>query len=695
MPLPFLPSQDGSICLSFASFNARAATFAISLRNAPGFSLFTTLIFLASISVPADATAITSTWDDTGFTDGNWNVAGNWSAGIPGLHSTLDTNNDTAIFSGTHNLVVTVDDMRAIGTINFSGAPGAFTLQGGALYLAISGSIYVQSSVANTETINTSVFLPSTGSAVASFSNDSTKSGANLVIGGAVNGRQSTGSTQTLILTGAGNGSITGAISDGTNGGKVAILKTGAGTWTLSGANSYTGSTDVAAGTLRLGASNALGSSTALTIGTANASASSSFDLNGKNQTIGSLLLIGTTTSSASNAVTLGGGTLTVNGTISTTADTTYTYTPSTISGAGALDLGGANQTFNVYNHHYTTGDLVISSIIQNGGIIKAQTGVLDLSAANTFLGDTSITGGTLLLGNSLALQNSTLNYAGQGGSVSFGTLTSATLGGLKGNQNLSLTNTNLAAVALTIGNNGQTTSYSGVLSGGGSIVKIGTGALAFSGQNTYSGGTTVNGGALLADNTAGSGTGTGAVTVNNAGSILGGTGIITGAVTVNGSAKLQGGDGTTAGGKLTLSGALTLNDNSIVQLALGSSLTHSSLTRSGGSWIFDNNQAFEFTNLGAQLGKYTGIVTGLSSNPGTENNWVITNSGWSGTFTYNNGNIDFTLTSVPEPGTWVAGAFAAAALGIAFMKKVCAGKADENEDFRQAAKIFAAKKYD
>lgn len=90
---------------------------------------------------------------------------------------------------------------------------------------------------------------------------------------------------------------------------------------------------------------------------------------------------------------------------------------------------------------------------------------------------------------------------------------------------------------------------------------------------------------------------------VNNSGTALGGNGTIGGAVTVNALARLQGGTGATAT-TLTLSGALTLVDSSIIQFALGPSGDHSTLARIGvGTWTFDSNQAFAFTDLGAQVG--------------------------------------------------------------------------------------------
>ena len=67
-------------------------------------------------------------------------------------------------------------------------------------------------------------------------------------------------------------------------------------------------------------------------------------------------------------------------------------------------------------------------------------------------------------------------------------------------------------------------TLISGVIAGvaaGSTLTKDGSGTLTLTGTNIYTGGTTVNGGTLLVNNTAGSGTGSGAVTVNNAGTPL------------------------------------------------------------------------------------------------------------------------------------------------------------------------------
>ncbi len=87
--------------------------------------------------------------------------------------------------------------------------------------------------------------------------------------------------------------------------------------------------------------------------------------------------------------------------------------------------------------------------------------------------------------------------------------------------------------------------SVQSVIAGSAGLDKRGAGALVLTGSNTYSGGTTVSAGALLAANSSGSATGTGSITVAS-GALLGGNGSVSGSVTVNGGIS-PGGDGSVA----------------------------------------------------------------------------------------------------------------------------------------------------
>ena len=186
-----------------------------------------------------------------------------------------------------------------------------------------------------------------------------------------------------------------------------------------------------------------------------------------------------------------------------------------TIAGGAGIQAG--NNTELIIRTDATSDGLRLDTpILANGSnaLTKSGAGVLILNAANTFTGDTVVNDGTVIISNPLALQYSTLNYNNQGyntlgavssiaatnqlgaynqpGLVTF-TGTSATFGGLKGAQDLQF-----AGVALTVGGNGQSTSYTGVLSGaGGSLTKTGTGTLILGAAATYTGATTVTSGAL------------------------------------------------------------------------------------------------------------------------------------------------------------------------------------------------------
>ncbi|WP_418116240.1 autotransporter outer membrane beta-barrel domain-containing protein [Variovorax sp. NFACC27] len=109
-----------------------------------------------------------------------------------------------------------------------------------------------------------------------------------------------TGSTDPVIDTGAFNATLSGAISGGGF-----ITKEGTGTLTLSGANDYTGATNVAQGTLKAGAANTLSAASAHSV-----TSGATLDLAGFSQTVASLANSGTVSLVGASA----GTTLTVTG---------------------------------------------------------------------------------------------------------------------------------------------------------------------------------------------------------------------------------------------------------------------------------------------------------------------------------------------------------------------------------------------
>ncbi len=242
--------------------------------------------------------------------------------------------------------------------------------------------------------------------------------------------------------------------------------------------------------------------------------------------------------------------------------------------GSGTLDNSASNNCVLTINQGAVTpgvgnnGEIyTFNGLIQNTGagtlgITKDGNNTMILTSANTYRGDTRIIdGGVLQLGNVNAIQNSTLDYeSGDSGTISLGTLTSANLGGLKAAKALGLTNATGNAVALSIGANGQNNTYSGVLSGSGSLVKSGTGTQTLSGTNTYTGTTTVALGTLLVN---GALTGVGTVTVNS-GVTLGGNGFISGETTIQTGGKVAPG---TSIGTLTVNNTATLQGGAVMEI--------------------------------------------------------------------------------------------------------------------------------
>jgi len=369
----------------------------------------------------------------------------------------------------------------------------------------------------------------------------------NLSVGSLTGSSNLTGTSGARSLTigtdGTSPAAYSGVISNGTAT-SVAVTKSGTGTLTLSGNNSYTGATTIGAGTLKVGLAGG-------TIPDASAVMDNGIlDLAGNNEIIGSLAGSGTVTSS--------------------------------VAGTIALTAGGNNS------------NTTFSGIIQNGtgtavGLTKTGSGILTLSGVNTYSGATTISAGTLKLGNNAALGTSA-------GGVS---ITSGAVLDLNGinyatAEALTVNGTGISSGGAVINSSATGATYAGLLTlGSASSIMGGTGTIAISNAGTITGsgfGFTLGGaqGGTLASTL---GTGTGTLTKIDTGTwTLSGASTFTGGLTINsGTIQLGAADrlsnslpitpngGTFRTGATTgfadVVGTLALTDNSTIVLGTG---THS-----------------------------------------------------------------------------------------------------------------------
>ena len=169
----------------------------------------------------------------------------------------------------------------------------------------------------------------------------------------------------------------------------------------------------------------------------------------------------------------------------------------------GTLDLQTNNVTFATTNGLTGTGNFTKT------GTGTTTTGILTLAAASNFSGTytaSAATFGTTLLKNANALQNASVTPTSTAAAPSGGITFDSTVGGtftfgnLTGAGNLGLIDNagSPAPITLNVGNNNASpASYTGILSGGGILNKIGTGTTTLGGANTFSGGLNIKSGTL------------------------------------------------------------------------------------------------------------------------------------------------------------------------------------------------------
>lgn len=624
-------------------------------------ALAATLALSATPAFAADAT-----W--TNLTSGAWTNPAMWNPNAaPGITNGT-TSADTASFDGTSltaNTTVTVDANRNIKNIIITNTNAAFnfTLTGGSLKLTDGGGIYATGT--RNGSIGSSIEIQGNGGS-ATISN----SGGNYTFSGAISGVSTAGNTTTLFLTGTNSGStIQSAITDGTNGGKLAVVVSNSastGGWQFNtGANV-----------------NTFSGGFTLVAGIANAAKASAFGT-------GVLTINGGSISAALAGATLSNSSTVINGDFAINTGASFSL------GTMGVSLGTAAGTTRTITN---AGTLRIDGVISDGttankiALVDTSNGTLILNGTNTFTGGLTMGRGSLTLGNSSALGTGALTTA-SGGTLNLNAATSGLvfsndliLGGASANGigggtndiiwagtvlqsganrpinrvgrmditgNVYLSEASGTGRILTVGgaNNGSG-SISGVIAnfnGGagtaGGITKAGTGTWTLSGTNTYTGTTTVSAGALIinGDNSAA----TGAVIVaTNA--TLGGSGTIGGNTGIANGGTLSPGN---SPGTITFANNLSMSNGSTLIFEAGD------LVNVGG--VLDLDNAWKLTlssNANWQLGGTTVLFDygTLAASPYLTP--VITdNTGLGGSLSLSSDGSTILLNGysvVPEPST-------------------------------------------
>ncbi|MFQ0812354.1 hypothetical protein AVM02_03015 [Brucella anthropi] len=394
------------------------------------------------------------------------------------------------------------------------------------------------------------------------------------------------------------------------------LTKSGSGTLTLSGNNSYGGATSVSAGTLVLTGANTGGGATtidagaALHIGTGGTVGSLAGDIVNNGALVvdraGTITLAGTI--SGTGGLTMqGGGTLTLSGTNSYSGDTTVSgstlmvtsdtnlgNTDAQNGAVGALTLDDATlrigaASFSTSRQVHLTGNDTIDTgtfdarfdavIDGDGKLTKQGTGMLTLTAANSYGGGTDVLGGTLRIG-------------GTAGDIT-GDVTVA------GGATLELARSN-------------TYTFYGLISGDGRLVKSGVGTTTLANaHNSYSGGTEIDSGTLAVSTDDNLGDRAGGLTFN------GGTLQLLADDFASGRAVTLSYDGTidTNSHSGTLSGLVTGAYGLVVQG--GGTLTLSSVNTYSGDTTVTGASTLVVAQDG-NLGATTGTVGALTLNNGT-----------------------------------------------------------------------------
>ncbi|EEP8274109.1 fibronectin-binding autotransporter adhesin ShdA [Salmonella enterica] len=342
---------------------------------------------------------------------------------------------------------------------------------------------------------------------------DNTYSGGTIITGGTLTADHAdslgTGDIANSGVLKVGEGELENTLS-----GSGSLVKTGTGELTLSGDNTYSGGTTISGGTLTADHADSLGSGDIANSGVLQVGEG---ELKNTLSGSGSLVKTGTGELTLNGDNDYSGGTTIDDGVL--IADNADSLGTGAVANSGVLKVG--------------EGELE-NTLSGAGSLVKTGTGELTLSGDNSYSGGTTISGGTLTADHADSLGSGDIDNSG----------------------------------VLQVGEG----ELKNTLSGSGSLVKTGTGELTLSGDNSYSGATTISDGTLIAANVNALGSGN----IDNSGTLM---------LDANGAFELanvtthSGATTALAAGSTLNAGQLTQEDGSTLSIDLGAATDDAVIT--------------------------------------------------------------------------------------------------------------------
>jgi autotransporter-associated beta strand protein len=387
-------------------------------------SLTTLVAVLLLASVPSSVPAAVEFWDPNGATpgtsvSGNWDlVTSNWSATIDSGTSNTWTQGDDAVFGLAAAYTVTLTAPISVGNLTATGTAGGLTIVGDAVNNLTLGSASTFNITNSSRTLTVSAPMVGTG----------------------------------------------------------ALTKTGNGTLTLSGANTYSGGTFISSGSGFIGiavdtvSSGGVISSSALGTGTITVN------------TAGHNVFASGAARILENPVILNAG-------LTTSGSQNLTFRN------GVWQLVGGGRTITVSNTAITR----IESNLTDDGVArtltKAGPGTLVLAGTNnTFLGGLTInaSSGAVRIDNDNGLQLGSVVTVNTGSTLDLNGFSGKVVGLAGGGV------TALGSGTLTIANAGTSRNFTGMITGTGTLVISNSISQQLEGTNTFSGGLQIQAGTLF-----------------------------------------------------------------------------------------------------------------------------------------------------------------------------------------------------